>query len=292
MSVSAILNNPNFAKIINDAIKSPPGSSIREKASAMLKLSRNRNNGQGGYSPYMRNDGQGGSPYNPTGTMAPSEVLKYGLGPIRPELMSKAVAELPQGQTNAQATPQAGYVDPYNPESVMTIFPSAPKRKTTPTPTLPDQTTATSTDTTTPTPELPEGVMGSSDDFYDNWFAGLSADQKIKYQPFLESVKAGLGAKTTALQIMNDADKLSKVSGLPANLLPSAGASLSGTVNDLEDSLKEEYKIDSLKDNLTKLQERGMDITSNLKGYMTTRDKYIEKIDKMIDTAKDFLPTR
>jgi hypothetical protein len=125
------------------------------------------------------------------------------------------------------------------------------------------------------------------DDYIKNWYQGLSEDEQKKWKPLYEAVDAGVGAKTFAWNIMQDTEALKQLfPNVPQESLPQ-GASLVGQLKDVEDSLKEDFKIDSLKNNMDRLIEEGVTIEDNLTDYITARDKYIDRLDNMIDTAKD-----
>ena len=126
-------------------------------------------------------------------------------------------------------------------------------------------------------------------DFFDSWYANLSAEDKKTWQPLYEAVKGGVGAPTFAWKMLADKDKLKQLlPGVPVDMLPE-GASLARQIGDLEEALKKEYEVDTLRSNVKRLEERGLTVEQDLTDYITSRDEYIAKLDTMIDGAKDSL---
>lgn len=135
--------------------------------------------------------------------------------------------------------------------------------------------------------KLPPPPTISAGDAIDYWYKALSEAEKKRFKPLYEAQKAGIGAKTFTYNIMADKEKFKTMfPNVPEESLP-IGASLVGQINALEASLKKQYKVDELANNLTKLSNRGLTITDDLKGYMTARDEYISTLDKMITDAQD-----
>lgn len=110
-----------------------------------------------------------------------------------------------------------------------------------------------------------------------------------------EAVDAGVGADTFTWQVREDRNKLkslAKFSGLPEEAMDVfEGAGLAQHVEDLEKTLKSEFKVNALEDNLSKLQERGLTIEDDITDYMTARDQYVSQLDKMILATKDSMVT-
>jgi len=108
--------------------------------------------------------------------------------------------------------------------------------------------------------------------YYDTWYNNLTPEQQKENKILYEALKAGIGSSSYAWQQMDA-------------LNPKNGASLVRQEADLKDALKKEYNIDQLYNNLQAKKNQGMTIESDLTDYITARDKYIEKIDGMIDTT-------
>ena len=276
VGVSAIMNNPKLSKIIGDALNSTPGSSIREKAASMLRS-------------INRNDGQGGGGFSGYG---------YGQPPYLPGMSSQQQSPTPQQSQPPQQSPMAGYGEttpdgrwtfteqgweeaaPPELPSRTSMFPAPPAAKAAP------------VAPSAPLPEAPPTTTGEeTGDYYEDWYAGLSDELKKMWSPFMDARRAGLGdaPKLTAMRIMEDTQEMKDI-GLPDEVLNrlSAGASLAGAKDDLKAQLKDEYKINALASNLEGLQERGITIEDDLNAYIRNQDKYIKKLDRMIDSAKEY----
>lgn len=274
------MGNGNLSKVIADGLSSPPGSSKRRKAASILKTF-NKNKGM---------DGMGGgaidlmSPYNAlerTKTSTPSMIGPSPQAPQTPQLSQGQIAPqkpVTQGRgTEVVDLPQSngdvtvGSLSP----SGQFVFPSPPTKRTEPA-ILGDMAEVDKIN-------IPE-EKGA---YYDQWYGGLSPEEQSKWKPLYDAVTAGVGPSTFAWEVMGDTNKLKQMlPGVPEDALPQ-GASLSKQVNELESSLRDEFKLEQLSSNVQRMQERGMTITDDLKGYVTARDKYIEKLDNMIDGSRE-----
>jgi len=281
ISVSAIMGNKKLSSIVADGLKAPVGSSRRQKAAAILRtVNKRRLDGQGGggyfdlMSPYtaMQNTSNSTPSMIGVGNKQPaSSTSQSQYGPIQKPTSSaqdyKSVSVMehpPTGDVVVGTMNSAGKV----------IFPAAPKKI--------EPTGVPAAVSQIETMNLGQGTQS----YYDQWYSGLSETEKSKWKPLYDAVSAGVGPSTFAWQVMGDTDSLKKIlPGVPEDALP-VGASLTGQIKDIEDALREEYKLEQLSSNLSSLQNRGITIEDDLKGYMTTRDKYIEKLDGMIDSAK------
>lgn len=130
----------------------------------------------------------------------------------------------------------------------------------------------------------------------EKYKANLDEDDLRGWEQIIqEAVDAGVGADTFTWQLREDRNKLNalaKFSGMPEEAMESfEGASLARQIGDLEKSLKEEYKVNSLQENLTKLQERGLSIEDDITDYMTARDQYVSRLDSMINATKQSMVT-
>jgi len=276
VSVSAIMGNRKLSQLIADGLNSPVGSSKRQKAAAVLRtFNKRRLDGQGGGLDLMASYDQSNKTSTPsmlTPNSAPTlSNPKAAVTQIPQDNRPVSVVDLPQENRPVDIVNTVGKV----------IFQgglSAPKQAGTST-ALP-----TSTMDTTATEKI--DTTGTTQSYYDQWFSGLSTSEKAKWQPLYDAVKAGVGPSTFSMQVMDDTETLKKMlPGVPVEALP-VGASLSRQLGTLEESLRDEFKLDQLSTNLTKLQERGLTIEDDLTSYVGARDKYVKKLDTMIDGAK------
>jgi len=262
IGLNAVMNNPNLSKVVSDALNSPPGSLKREKAAAMLKSLKkvgDRTSSSEGVNPFLQNS------MNPPIDTQISNTTLSGAQPPRPQPKISPIEPLPPSAQNTE-----------NPTLDGTLAVPQPKKFI----------WQAEDSVTNPKPQSPVDLSeGNSNEYYDTWYNNLSQDDKTKWKPLYEAVKAGIGPKTYSLGVQSDVNEMQKfMPDTPKDMIPQ-GASLAGQVNKLEDALKEEYKVNQLRDNVTKLTERGLTIKDDLKGYMTSRDQYIERLDSLIDTT-------
>lgn len=272
IGLNAIMNNPNLSRVVSDALNSPPGSSKREKASAMLRSlnkASNRLDGQGGGNPYMDMDLNQQQPSPQISNSTPSTI---GIPP--PQQTATGQPTTPssteqQTSTPAEQTPNIGAEGTTQPQKF--LWP-----------------TEEGIIEPEPQPQLPFDVSDGQDmGYYDNAYNNLSPEDKIKYKPLFEAIKGQVGPASFALQVQADADKLKEfMPNVPMDMLP-VGASLTRQVADVEDALREKYKVEEMENNLDRLKGTGLTIEGNLADYMTARDQYIERLDSLIDTTNE-----
>jgi len=297
--LDSVFGNENTMSVIAEALKEPIGSTKRKKALSLFRVLGGR-----------PNDGVGGA-FDFQQVKIPQTGGEYE-GPYDPTFQkdaSKMIMQDPSVVAGKETDPFA--------TSTKVFFPSAPdmKIRQTTVPIIEKKTKDIKSDVATSTPsgvddissdieginfgdgssQFPgagtAGTMVTGDSGYDSWYEGLSDDDKTRYADLYGALKAGIGKKTFAWQMISDVEKMKTLfPGAPAEALP-IGASLASQVNDIEKNLREEYKIDVLTDNLNKLQNRGIDIEEDLTSYITARDSYIEKLDGMIGKAKDSMTT-
>lgn len=297
--LDSIFGNENTMSVIAEALKEPIGSTKRKKALSLFNVFRgNANDGVGGAFDYDTKNGNIQS--DNTFTQTYSDVPTGG-----------EIANAPISLTKV-FFPAAPDMDIRTRQSTVPMIEEKIEEKIENT----DGNVATSTpsgvddlssdinsmdfgESTQPAidPSFSSGDnalisgLSTGDSSYDSWYSSLSDDDKTRYSDLYGALKAGIGKKTFAWQMISDAEKMKTLfPGVPAEALP-IGASLTSQVNDIEKNLREEYKIDVLTDNLNKLQNRGLDIEEDLTSYITARDSYIEKLDGMIGKAKDSMTT-
>lgn len=285
IGMTAVMNNPKLARTVMEAMQSPPGSTKRANALAVLRSVNKMNKSLGmpmGAMSAM--DGKGGlsvmSPLQQPNlkVQQPQQQPNLSVSP-RPSSQQPSIGVQPQAQQ--QVSPQSATqmlqggaqpaVQGIAPAGRF-IFPSAPAKN----------------ENALPLPSAAlEGKNVEGVDF-EPWYEELSPELQEQYKPIYEAVQAGVGPKTFAWGMMDDLNKLRQLPGMenmPADALP-FGASLTRQIDDLKKTVKEEFTINQQQDNLRKLSERGLDITDNLQEYIDGRDEYLKRIDSMINTAK------
>lgn len=313
--ISAVLGNDKLAKSIKEALDSPFGSTKRKKASSILRaVNVGQNDGMGGG--LEENATFAEEPI--TGMTRTSTPPTIGIpkGPAVPITTPRATSNGQigigqQGQTGLGKAEDGAPIEGTAPN--MQIFPSAPGLKTGVS-VFPDFSQewdpnigigkstgnfgigeAGEGAAITQVPQTSEEVASFIDtvdeDYIKTWYQGLSeADQK-RWQPLYEASEAGVGAKTFAWSIMQDTAALKQLfPNIPEEALPQ-GASLVGQLEEVENTLRDEFDIDKLKGNLDRQIETGVTIEDDLTDYITARDTYIERLDDMIGNAKDSVLT-
>lgn len=276
ITVSAIMNNSKLFKVVSDALNAPPGSSKREKAASILRIFN-----KGNKSRIL--DGKGGMP-------DPNMATLYGPSGSKPtpvEIGSQRASDLQsQGwglKPDSYVTPESVNPTPKN----KVLFASYPEEKPWDKD-APNMKMFKDFETYSEVPDYSSLIDGITEPRgYDKWYQNLSEEDKDLFKPFYESAIAGLSPQTAAWKLMEDTDRLKKM-GVPESLLPTHGASLTGQIKSLSDTLKEETGLTRTENNLRNLQERGMTITDDLTFYIKNKDKYIKNINKMMDGAKEY----
>ena len=101
----------------------------------------------------------------------------------------------------------------------------------------------------------------------------------------MTSLNEGIGSNAFALGVMADAKKLQSLfPGVPANKIP-VGASLAGQLNDLQDTLTKEYKVNDLHDALTSAITTGQTLTPDVQSYIRGKDELLNTVDTMLNNA-------
>ena len=320
-SISAVMKNKKLSSAIGDALKSPLGSTKREKARSILRtVSRVSQNPK-----YFSMDGQGGavdwySPFgqqNPTATGSLSNTATQPKPqPTQPVPASKNVFLNNQTQPTGTTPPTAentGVISSnqvvarpaFKPLEYVTSQPSFETAVTTPsfiqppTPTVPTPPTdsvikpdvkSVLGTKTTETTEMPEGQNFSINDNGDIDYTDSSGQTSTipkslqdQYPGLFEAVQAGIGAKTWSYQIMSDKEKMKQLfPGMPEDSFP-VGASLARNLDSLEATLKKQFNVDGYLDALNQKKATSLDFTKDVTGYITARDEYLADVDKLID---------
>ena len=270
-SIAAIMDNPKLSKLFGDALDSSLGSTKREKARSVL---RSLTGIQGNYF----NDGQGGpgdlpvtdQPYNP-----------YGTNLNVAEQPAPAGAQLqPQGDVHGLLGPGEG-VPPVPQPKAPFLFTAAPAVKD---PSTVDQPgTGTTTVGTGATGE--PGAAGTPGTGYK-----VPDDIRSQFPSVFEAVEAGVGPKTFRQSVfVDDAKRAELFPGVPANAMPEIPAMFE---DELRTTLKEELQIDQLKNKVQELETLGLQgeedtiLSNDLEDYITSRDQYLNKVETMIESAK------
>lgn len=99
------------------------------------------------------------------------------------------------------------------------------------------------------------------------------------------AVNKDTGPTAFALGMMNDPASLRKLPGfenLPDSALPH-GASLVGQVNELSDTLRKEYQLDSLLDEKNRMVREGTTYIGDFSDYVRGKDEYLNQVQTLLD---------
>lgn len=194
-----------------------------------------------------------------------------GFSPVDPSRLSFSGLGTPSSyQFNQPAAAQPG---------------AAPKPALTPAPTPAPQAGGTTPVPELPTPEIPTPLMPEVP-----VQEGDASSVGSSYQGLTSALDNALGSatgpSTFAYQSMNDINALRELfPGVPDDQLP-VGASLSGQIDALRKSLRNEYDIDATTADLTQKIQDGVTLEQDLKDYVRGKDEYLNEIDSMLTDAK------
>lgn len=179
-----------------------------------------------------------------------------------------------QSILGAYAEQKGTFKDPVNPPNPPSqpVVPVAQAQTSSQSPVtvVPPQTTAPLSTVGAP-PNT--GTPGSSGSALGDYILG-------KYQQ-------GAGPLETYLGVANDSKKLQELfPGVPLSQIP-VGASLAGQLNDLQDSLKKEFRINELGDALSSAVNRGATLQDDVTAYIRGKDEFLNSVDKMLKGATD-----
>jgi hypothetical protein len=122
----------------------------------------------------------------------------------------------------------------------------------------------------------------------DKWYNSLDSSAKSYMSSVYDAVKAGYGPDYFAAKAINDEKALGEL-GLPkdvTNLLPLYYLSSAGELNELRDTIKKSYQLDTQLQRLTDLQNKGLTIDQDLSAYIRGKDEYLGEIDEMMTKFK------
>jgi len=295
-AISAVMKNPKLSKLIFSAWKAPVGSTknsqVKSILSSLTKASSN----------YNRQDGQGGAfdsyftpstqPRTSTSSGYSDPLLKYFENAYTPPNYSPKtpMSVMSPDQKSAITNPQkeitktlTGGMTPLGGATVSDA-PSTTKfiRSA-------DELLASyGVDTDSLSKTMQDILDSSGENGLDTWYSGLGVDEQTRMKDVYDAVKSGVGPKTFKMGVLSDRDSLAKLLNLPPEAvsnLPESGL-LSDQLNELEDAIRTEFKLDSQYENLTNLQNQGLGLETNLTSYIKGKDEYLGKIDKLLDEGK------
>lgn len=291
-NMKAVMKNPKLVQLISEVLEAPLGSTKREKAKAVLSsLNKNKQN--------SFQDGQGGSPYDGLG------MSSVATGPT-PSASSYLPKQQPTAQPTAQPTEQPkqiaseqptypGYESPYPQlNERVDVVPGIP---------LPDKNNIASSDTNQPPyGSTLEGISKwykESPEEVSNWLTTISGTEPIgvttdvtkpdsiptdMWSSLKENVEGGVGEESWKYYAL---PKLKEwFPDVPEQDLP-IGAIWTDEIPAIKERLDEEYQLNSLLDNVNKLDSQGLTIEDDLQAYVRGRDEYIKNINKMIDNVNN-----
>lgn len=214
----------------------------------------------------------------PTPTIPPVSAIPSVTAP-KPSPTPTIPPSLPSGQ--------------YNGSAVGTMF-TAPNVHGTPPPTTPKPTPVATTTTPVVSPITNSPTTPNVSSPYG---PGLDSSGKSTLPPtssgsplgdyILGKYQSGAGPLETYLGVANDSKKLQELfPGVPLSDIP-VGSSLAGQLNDLQDSLKKEFKITQLGDALNSAVTQGTTIQSDVTAYIRGKDEFLSSVDKMLKGAND-----
>jgi len=126
------------------------------------------------------------------------------------------------------------------------------------------------------------GVLGMKDQTSDP-YANVVSDS------LYNALNSQMGASGFAYQMMNDPKELRKLPGfgnVPDDALP-YGASISGQVGALAETLRKESGLDSMMSEYMKRLDSGASLETDLTDYIRGRDEFLNETQGLIDNFKD-----
>ncbi len=182
------------------------------------------------------------------------------------------------GQLNKNTvTPTAGTVKQW---------PAAPKAPTT---VKKPNVWAPSTGNVTPswnTTNAAPQPYANNDVLQAQWDA-LTPGEKNQYKSVYDAVNSGVWANTFFYGAMANKETLKKLFPWVKDADLPTGASLSWQLQDLSNTLKKEYNLDTLLNQKTQLWSEQNDFKQDVTDYISGRDEYLSGINKMIDNAQN-----
>lgn len=270
IGVTAIMNDPKISLQVKEALDSPPGSSKRTNALAVLRSINKTVPLSVSQAPAFQGSlAVQNAPTAPSMRVSPQVSTMPSTAPTSPALPSQPSTQSTVGGMDLQGGAQPGLQGMATPASRF-IFQAAPTKKES---------------------ILPSDVAtqnGKPTEEFKSWYDRQTPEVQEKYKVINDAVEAGVGKETFAWEMMADINKFRKLPGMentPADALP-VGGSLTRQTQKVESALREEMGLNQKVDNLKKLSERGLTIEDNLNDYVMARDKYLKNIDSMIDGAK------
>ncbi len=295
-AISAVMKNPKLSKLIFSAWKSPVGSTKNSQVKSILSsLTKASNN-------YNRQDGQGGvldnyftsstQPRSSTSSGYSDPLLKYFENAYTPPSYSPKtpMSVMSPDQKSAITNPQkevaktlTGGMTPFGGATVSDVPSTTKFIKSA------DELLASyGVDADSLSKTMQDILATSGENGLDTWYEGLETDKQTRMKDVYDAVKLGVGPKTFKMGVLSDSDSLAKLLNLPPEAvsnLPESGL-LSDQLNELEDAIRKEFKLDSQYENLTNLQNQGLGLETNLTSYIKGKDEYLGKIDKLLDEGK------
>jgi hemoglobin-like flavoprotein len=214
----------------------------------------------------------------PSLTSAPSSVTNLGYS-INPStgLMEKSGFQLPKTPTSATVTKPTA---PTAPTSVVSATPIVP----TATPTTPIAPKNIETPEAKDFSTLNNIKSSFGDSYFESFVSSLSDSEKERLSPVIESIRLGEGESTFVTKILNDKTQLAKILGTPLEVVNNFPTGLlSKNLGELQDTVKQKYKLDEQLDNITNLTNQNVSVKSDLEHYIRIQDTYLSAIDKLLN---------
>jgi hypothetical protein len=300
--MNSVMSDKNLAKLVSEAFNAPRGSTKLVKARAIfasLGKSYPKYDGRGGVSSSIFGNPVQGQVLTPTAYDSLGQGMSSMYGqPDNTEQQNTNpntvyITAAPALRVNGQLTstdantaevipPTDNPLNP-NPNALVTAI-NNNANHTVVQLTTPSSNLGAGTGTGTGAVNYSSQISNAS---IDGWWKSLSATDKKNNQSLYDALKNQVGADSFAASTIVDKEKMHALfPNVPIEDLP-VGASYLGQYKQIEQGLRDDYKLDTMESNITRLQKVGVNIESDLDGYMTSRDNNIKMLDSMISKSQE-----
>lgn len=259
-TISSIMKDPKMSKILLEAWDAPAGSTKNQQAAAILSSLQKSNQN-------YNTVNNVGSPSN-TGNLFNPTMPTFSAATVETKPIEPASSIAPSASAVAKPT-----VSEPVPTTRTVFIKGAGDITKAPVPTAP-----TAQQPTAPT-ELGKATLPE---------IGIPKTAEPVYNLEEEIIKAG-GKTAWQFDVMTDPDKLSQILGIPKeglNWMPKSGL-INESLKELREVKENEYGINNQLKNLMGLTARGKMVKPFIQDYIRGRDTYLNKLDSMLNTAKD-----
>jgi len=289
--LNTVMSDPQTSKVVSDALNSPLGSSIRQKAASILKASLA---GSGLPMDQLQTDNQLA---RNVGTVAPASSFastsSAETATLKP--LSKVIFPAASGIKSSTRTPIEDTLDTTVPTKALSLEPTVPEESQAlplgqpeielppASPVVPPKNTTTSNDRITMMNS--EDTASVTSEQYENT---LDEDERQSWDEMLAEAKAdGVGKETFWTSIIKNEEKLREVErefGFAEGTFPS-GIYLTANTEETRKMLEEKENLKAYEDRVEQLMGIGMNLQPQLRSYIQSRDTYVKTIDRLRDSA-------